>query len=324
MMLEEFKKGITTFIGRLSNKKKLDVQHEESDSLHDDLIRQRDDLIVNRDELILERNDLMNERNDLICQRNELILAQNGSEASRLDDKVPGILFNTLPKSASVFILDTLVNALSKPSITISSGYFPTDLIDVRRVTQLIKVKAVAQSHLDASDFNKRMFGKIEKIILQLRDPRQATLSWIHHLDRMLKENQTELLDTITPNLPDTYFTMGLTAKIDYQLKYYYPQVVNWIDVWLKYINDKKDAGHIMVSTYELFVTDPEEYFGEIFKFLGLENAASLEIPEINPTTEKNYRLGKKDEWKDVFTEKQLDIASTAIPEGMKKEFGWM
>jgi hypothetical protein len=60
-------------------------------------------------DFFLDRNDLVHQRDDLIRQRDDLLNA-------RPEDPIPAVLFNTLPKSASVFILETL----GKPVVPVS------------------------------------------------------------------------------------------------------------------------------------------------------------------------------------------------------------
>jgi len=281
------------------------------------------ELIKKNEDLILVRNNLIRERDNLIGERDNLINGLQENYLARENDSIPSILFNTLPKSASVFILETLSKALKKPAFAISPGYFPQDLVDSRLVSKLIAVNGISQSHLDVSEFNQIFFKKIKKIILHLRDPRQATLSWIHHLDRLNLENQYDLIDTVIPTLPDNYFNYDLNDKIDYQLEFYFPQVLTWISNWLDYVNESKEQGHIIITTYESFVLNQTEYFSEIFEFLGCDLHSDILIPEVIPTRDKNYRLGKTDEWLTILSDRQKQSASSKIPQKMKEQFDW-
>jgi hypothetical protein len=278
-------------------------------SLCDDLIRQRDDLIHQRD--------------DLIHQRDELIRERDGTLDARPEDPIPGILLNTLPKSASVFILETLAKTLGKPIVTISPGYFPRDQIDFRRLGVLIDSRGIAQSHLDASSFNQRYLRKISKVIVQFRDPRQATLSWLHHLERLVKEAQNDFLFTITPPLPEDYFTFDLEKKIDYQLMHYLPQVVEWMEEWVGFSDNCNESGNFMINSYEAFVADPARYFASIFSFLGCTAPDSIGVHQVVPTTAKNFRKGVTDEWRSVFSDIQASRATAAIPADLQARFGW-
>jgi hypothetical protein len=287
------------------------------------IIQQRDDLIRQRDDLIRQRDDLMNQRDDLMNQRDDLIRKITGAAVARPDDPVPGILFNTLPKSASVFILETLETTLGKPVVTISPGYFPRDQIDFRPLGASIASRGIAQSHLDASSFNQRYLRKIDKVIVQFRDPRQATLSWLHHLERLFKEAQNDLLFTITPSLPDGYFSLDLAQKIDYQLAHYLPQVINWQTEWVSFIDDCNEPERFMLNSYEAFVADQARYFASIFAFLGCSEPASIGVHQVTPTTEKNFRKGVTNEWRSVFSAVQASRATAAIPPALQVRFGW-
>jgi hypothetical protein len=285
-------------------------------SSRDDLMHQRDDLMHQRDDLMRQRDDLMHQRDDLIRQRDGLL-------AARPQDPVPAILLNTLPKSASVFILETLATTLDKPVVTISPGYFPRDQIDFRQLGVLIGSRAIAQSHLDASAFNQRYLKKIDKVVVQFRDPRQATLSWLHHLERLHKEAQYDLLFTVTPSLPNDYFTLDFAKKIDYQLVNYLPCVIEWQMGWTRFVADCHEPERFMLNTYEAFVADPAHYFASIFTFLGCRAPESLCVHQVTPTMEKNFRKGTTDEWREVFSQGQKTLATEAIPHSLQASFGW-
>ena len=235
---------------------------------------------------------------------------------------IPAILLNTLPKSASVYILETLAATLDKPVVTISSGYFPLDLADFRAVNQLIASRGITQAHLDASEFNRRYIRKVDKVIVQFRDPRQATLSWLHHLERLAEDSQHDLLGTVSPALPSDYFSLEFREKLDYQLKVYLPQVVGWISDWTEFVDHCSRPQQIMINTYESFVSQPQKYFDDILDFVGCPPGGAS-IARIQPTREKNFRLGDPDEWLQVLDEDQRALADETIPSALKKRFNW-
>jgi hypothetical protein len=267
-------------------------------------------------DILFKNNDWMRQRDDLIRQRDGLL-------TERPEDTIPSMLLNTLPKSASVFILETLAKTLGKPTIQVSPGYFPRDQIDFRQFRKLIDAKAISQSHLDASDFNQKYLRKIDKVIVQYRDPRQATLSWLHHLERLYSEKQDDLIFTVNPVLPENYFTYELPKKIDYQLEYYLPQVINWQLEWINFIDSARDSHRFMLNTYEAFVENPGKYFSSILYFLGCTTPGEIQVHEVTPTTEKNFRKGLTNEWQAVFSDAQILKATQMIPTGFIERFGW-
>jgi hypothetical protein len=274
-------------------------------------------------DVIRQRDDLIRQRDDLIRQRDELIRKYVQPTPARPDDPVPGVLLNTLPKSASVFILETLSGTLGKPVVPVSPGYFPRDQIDFRQLRSLIDSRGIAQSHVDASEFNRRYLKRIEKVVVQFRDPRQATLSWLHHLERLFKEQQHDLLFTVTPALPEGYFALDLARKIDYQLGHYLPQVLQWQSEWVSFIDLSNEPGRYLLTTFEEFIADPARYFTSVFAFLGCRGPDRIAVQKVDPTVERNFRKGTTDEWRSVFSDAQAERATAEIPVAMKTRFGW-
>ncbi len=92
---------------------------------------------------------------------------------------------NTMPKSGSVFLADHLASLYRTPFARIGVDSFPRSLVIPGRAEVLAQGGLWDQMHLDASPENLDQLERagIRKIYLHVRDPRQATLSWAHHLE---------------------------------------------------------------------------------------------------------------------------------------------
>ena len=86
----------------------------------------------------------------------------------------------------------------------------------------------VSQNHLAPSPENLQILQHFKlKMVLHLRDPRQALLSWIHYLHYITHGNDTsEQLLYFTPRTPFGYFELSLSRQIDWQIENYMPQLV--------------------------------------------------------------------------------------------------
>lgn len=95
-----------------------------------------------------------------------------------------GILLNTMPKSGSVYMQKSLAKILGCATLDVGNRYALIDQIGLRDVRTLIGGGHVAQGHLAPSRENPQIVQHYKlKMILHLRDPRQALLSWVHHID---------------------------------------------------------------------------------------------------------------------------------------------
>jgi hypothetical protein len=110
-----------------------------------------------------------------------------GCSASRLRPLQPqpcreSILLNTMPKSGSVYVLKSLAKILRLRAMYIGNQYGLIDQIDVKDALTFSGGGFVSQNHLAPSAENLQILQHFKlKMVLHLRDPRQALLSWIHY-----------------------------------------------------------------------------------------------------------------------------------------------
>lgn len=235
---------------------------------------------------------------------------------------LPGIVFNTLPKSGSVFIASSLAKGLGIPIRTISHGYFPQDIVDQSRLRTLAQGNALTQEHLDASPMNLQLLCRfLDRMVLHVRDPRQSTLSWTHHLARLKREGQEDMLYFVYPAPPRDYLELQLSAQIDWNLDHYLPACIRWLQDWLHAI-DRLNGVRILVTTYEEFLADQEAFIQRVLGFYDIppERFTRQEVPKDLST---NFRKGDPEEWQQQFTVQQREKALAQLPADLRLRFGW-
>jgi hypothetical protein len=96
----------------------------------------------------------------------------------------------TMPKSGSLYLLMRFVEGLNIPPYHISLDLFPHDHLVPAWAEDLARGGAIAQEHLDASEANLDLLRRagVTRIVVQVRDPRQAALSWTYHIDGITGE----------------------------------------------------------------------------------------------------------------------------------------
>ncbi len=233
------------------------------------------------------------------------------------------IIFNTLPKSGSVFIAQTVSQGLKIPLIKIAHGTFPHDTIIPSKLNYLCQYGGIAQEHFDVSPHNIDLLKRHNmKLIVHFRDPRQALLSWTHHLCRLLQDKKHHgTLMRSDPVPPKAFLTYPLTKKLDWAIEHYFPSYIEWMANWL--IAYKKNLLPMKITTYETFHDTPAAFFKNLLSFYEIPDTL-LVMPSISKTITYNFRKGSKDEWIGVFTEKQKEKMSQMIPEEFFEEFDWI
>ena len=146
--------------------------------------------------------------------------------------EIPSILLITMPKSGSVYTAMRLSEVLDAPQCRISLDLIPVDHVIPSWVESFAMGGAVCQEHLDASTENLQILAAsgVKKLQIHLRDPRQATLSWVHHVETMIGEN-AYLRDLLSPLLPDGYDEFLFSRKIDWHIDNHLPTLVKWTSI---------------------------------------------------------------------------------------------
>ncbi|KZD05706.1 sulfotransferase domain-containing protein [Thalassospira xiamenensis] len=239
----------------------------------------------------------------LLSKKNNQDEVMEQSEMVEVGDAVPAILFNTMPKSGSVFILRSIENGLRIPYVNVSDGYFPDDLLQRTRFQEFALGNCITQSHVPAHPINIGMLNHyIDRMVLHVRDPRQALLSWTHHVRRF--QNDRGALSVFVPSIPDEYFSWSLHEQIEWQIENYCPGLVNWVEGWIDHIKKEDQSFKIMITHYEDFLEDQEKFFKEFFKFYDVEWEKFI-FTEVEKSADTNFRSGTLDEWRSVFAESQ-------------------
>ena len=253
-------------------------------------------------------------------RRGRLLVAAQGNPQRRWPG-LPPILINTLPKSGSVYIAQTLARGLGLPLRSLSYGYFPQDTLDHVRLQAFGRGDAVGQEHVDASLTNLTLLGRFcPRLVVHVRDPRAATLSWVHHLQRLL-DDDAALFTLACPAPPPNFASLALSARLDWGIERFLPACVRWINGWCS----APFADHgltVRFTRYEQFHRDPGGFFTDLLAFHGLD-PKSLDWPQVERTRENNFRAGRIDEWHEAFTPQQRRDAEALIPTTMLERFGW-
>ncbi len=306
----------------------------------DSLIRQLGDMRSERDEAIssLEikeqqakedqaaiRSELSETSEALKGMKTELNATQTLCEnlKTRLSQSgVRSILLTSMPKSGTYFISKYLSTGLITKSMIVSNQYFPNDVIRRGPLLEFIKGNCVSEDHFDGSPANIRHLETVtDRIVVHIRDPRQATLSYIHFLNTgLFRDNQEYSKSFVVPTLPDNFFEMNFAEQLDWGIKEWLPLLIEWVDSWRT--AQQTSRLDVKFTHFESMVQDEKHFFEDLMSFFGVPQERFQE-PILGKKADIHFRRGLTDEWMDVFTPEQKQAANQMIPLDFCTQFGW-
>ena len=231
------------------------------------------------------------------------------------------ILLNTMPKSGSIYIMRVVQRIVGLDFMYVGNGYNLIDQIALQSVKKFVGGGYVAQNHLAPSVENLQILEHHRlKMVLHVRDPRQALLSWVYHLDRITESNDaSEFLLYFVPRTPPGYFALPLSQKIDWQLENYLPDLIAWTKQWVE-IADQGTIP-ILITDQKDLQSDEKAFFDSILAFY--QYNLDYALPDVPKTDETHFRRADPREWLRTFTPEQAASATSAIPDMLRTRFGW-
>ena len=244
-----------------------------------------------------------------------------GDLAGSADQTSPSILINTMPKSGSVYLTTALAAGLRLERADIGNGYTLDDQINYWAAKRFAGTGKIAQNHFAPSAINVQIMNAVfGRWVVHVRDPRQALLSWVHHVDLFLAEGRQDFLLWFAPTIPAGYADLDLSRKLDWNIKHYYPGLVGWLNGWLKIL----DSGSydILLTRHDELVSDEAGLCHRILEFYGVKRDYFIFSPPCKDRS-THFRRGDPDEWREVLSRKQIKSCNRRLPPDLLARFGW-
>jgi len=245
-----------------------------------------------------------------------------GTESMRTP--LPPILFNTMPKSGSMYIAETLYTGLGVKPMRISGSYYPDDLIIRPWIEELAHGDRLTQEHLPAHPVNLALIDMhLDRLVIHVRDPRQATLSWLHHVDKLRNQDRDFELAVLHPAPPENYFDGDFAAKLDWQIDHHLPTLIEWTRGWVDADADEGFNARVLFTRYEQFNADEHAFLDTLLKFLDISADRFTHHGRAPERGVVNFRSGRSGEWREVFSSEQQRRAASMIPAALAEKFDW-
>ena len=228
------------------------------------------------------------------------------------------ILLNTLPKSGSRYIFKALRDGLGlKGFPALHPFHYEGAELHETVLKQLVRKKRLSQSHLFPLKHNiQRLAARLDKVIVHVRDPRQAILSWMHEMEH----NESVLFPTGEYiNCSELDWETYADLVIDKE----YPYFVEFIKGWLSVFKEENRGFDMLLTRHNKLSDDPEGFFKEIMDFLDMPHWVFI-FPKPPRVGSLNFRKNDPNEWRTSFSKQQQEHMSAALDHEILDYFGWL
>jgi len=255
---------------------------------------------------------------------------------------LPPLLINTLPKSGSIFIWHSLCKGLglqtssapthgvasmtaliSNLQLSLVGGGFPDSCINKSMLAFFAAEKngAISQDHFPASRRNLAYVNQyLNKLVVHIRDPRQAMLSQLHDFMKAYQQNIYDCVYTLQP--PMEFYGWTQHDQIDWHIDNWLPLLVDWLKGWIKVIDSKAYQFSILQTRFQDMRSQPRQFFERILNFYEIDHSR-FRFPDSPTPDTLHFRKGSLDEWRQALTLQQCNRATSMIPAEFFDRFEW-
>ena len=156
-------------------------------------------------------------------------------------------------------------------------------------------------AHMQASYHNVRILKEsgIRKITVLLRDPRDAFISWVHHMGKLgpgARNYHSKIY-----HIPRAYYEWSLEEQFAYQVRTFLPVTVNWVEGWLDYYAMEDREIEVLFVYYDELKREPARYIRRITEFHEIENVDCSKVVVAEPG-KMHFRKGEHEQWREEFS----------------------
>jgi hypothetical protein len=224
---------------------------------------------------------------------------------------LPSALLVTQGKSGSVSVANIFNSGFNLPS-------FAYSLVNLKIIPgwlkDYIRGGVCYVTHLNPTSENIDLLkkGGVNKVIVHIRDPREAFVSSVHHLSHY--NYQTPAYDN------EQFRQTSLSHKVEALVLYYY-QPITWILGWLR----AERSLNIHFSTFNEFVHDKDRFVDQYLDFYGGNRALfnREHATTMREGTDYHFRMGKTNAWQEGLAPEQIEHMNAGLPGALRERFGW-
>ena len=230
---------------------------------------------------------------------------------------VPAVCINSLPKSGTMFLLNSFSRALDAPFVRITAGLFPEDRVVPSWADFFCGGGCVSVQHMDGAPRNLAILHRfgLDKVWAHVRDPRQTLVSMFHHTN---SGNPMFAAD-----IGADYFRSSVEERVEHHIGDF-PKLVQWIRSWKDAAENTTHGLQVLITRHEDLRRDVSAFFDRACAFFEVDRRLfTSELIAPPRRGDLHFRKGEADEWRRVFSAEQRGRLNAMLPDDLLEYFGW-
>ena len=201
-----------------------------------------------------------------------------------------------------------------------STGLFTSERLSLKGIRQFLPSGYVLGAHAPATYHNIRVLQDawIRHVTVLVRDPRDATVSWTHHV-RAIGSNMRNF-NSLAQHVPADYFNWPDDRQLAFQVRTFLPAAVNWIESWLGAVAESMSAPAILIVYFDELRRDPRRFFETMLTFHEQHDFDVSRIAEPTPGA-RHFRKGEHGQWREEFSRRDRTFADNLIGDRLIRAF---
>jgi hypothetical protein len=250
-------------------------------------------------------------------------------------EPLPPVLLVAQPKSGSVYLQRALRRTLRVQIHHISAGGMSGSTFDQHNLCRFERGNVVSREHLQPRRFSLKVLAHhgVRKVVLHVRDPRAAIVSWTRHMDRTLESRGFRSVEVSCElPMPEAYIDWSFAQRLHWQVENKLPQFVRWIEDWLELVAVSRGV-EFLVTDYQALNEDARGLVTQILDFYEIHYEPDwISMPVVRIGKNNIYSLpdpikqpgeGACPAWVTAMSTETLQAANAMVPAALADRFGW-
>jgi hypothetical protein len=194
-----------------------------------------------------------------------------------------------------------------------STGVFTSERL-IREGMRRLSTGYVYASHCAATYHNLCVLrdAGFERASVLVRDPRDSTVSWTHHL-RALGPSM-EAYTSLIQQLPPGYFDLPHGDQLAFHVRTFLPAAVNWLESWIVAATQalSKQPVRIQFVFFDDLREDPAALVEAVLRFHRVDHYDLSRLQRPTPG-KRNFRNGKSGTWREEMSPVDREFCNRLI-----------